>query len=229
LFRPVDGEPLESLLRRGPQPWINHVGWITIQLATTLNLLHTLGVFHLALQPAAILVRFTPDTSAPHIVLCDLGVCCDASSLAREWDPTFVPAAYLAPELLTQSVASIQSDVYGIGLVLYEMLVGRSAFPYRAATEEEARDAIQRNRPVRMDRFEDASELARIAVQASSPSIQARQTCAADLVEQLVAVVGEIPVKRRNPWLRLDSLAVVAMVLVSVAVVFALALAIPTS
>ena len=35
---------------------------------------------------------------------------------------------YLAPEIITDSKASKKNDIYGIGLVLYEMLVGRPPF-----------------------------------------------------------------------------------------------------
>src|SRR5262249_30869512 len=79
LFEPVEGgQALQDLLRHQPQWWIHHVGWLTIELASTINTLHLKGLYHFGLTPASVLVWFDSKPWVPHILLCDLGIAADA-------------------------------------------------------------------------------------------------------------------------------------------------------
>src|SRR5205823_3381263 len=118
LFDPIEGEALSDLLLQQPQWWVHHVGWLGIELATTINTLHVKGLVHLGLSPSSVLVRFDAKPFVPHLVLCDLGIASDAAHLGEDWYPDFVAPAYCAPELLgknaTPANVGIHSDVYGL-------------------------------------------------------------------------------------------------------------------
>jgi len=78
------------------------------------------------------------------------------------------------------------------------MLVGQPAFPYRLATEAQIRDAVARGRRVEMDRVEDVAAVANIAVRAAATDPGDRFRTAAEVVEELAAVVGPVPTKKKR-------------------------------
>ncbi|HLZ30974.1 MAG TPA: protein kinase [Chloroflexota bacterium] len=202
LIDPVEGESLQDLLLKQPQWWVNHVGWVAMQLATAINQMHLKDVYHLGLGPSSVLARFDSTPDVPRVVLWDLGVISDRANLAGDWYPEYVLPAYLAPELVGGAdatiSASVASDVHSLGVVLYEMLVGQPAFPYRLATEAQIRDAVARGRRVEMDRVEDVAAVANIAVRAAATDPGDRFRTAAEVVEELAAVVGPVPTKKKR-------------------------------
>jgi len=202
LFDPVEAQSLHDLLLRQPQWWIHHVGWLCIELATTLNSLHLKGLYNFGLTPDSALVWFETKPFVPHLLLCDLGIASDSANIASDWYPDFVPPAYLAPELLVNGHeaprAGVQTDVYGLGLVLYEMLVGRPVFASGLTSDAEAAEAVRRGERVVMSRVEDVSPVAEIALRAGEPDIGRRTATAADVAEELTAVFGDIPVKKKR-------------------------------
>jgi serine/threonine protein kinase len=208
LFDPVEGQALDELLVQQPQWWVHHVGWLSIELATTMNTLHLKGLYHFGLTPASILVRFDTQPFAPHIVLCDLGIASNAEEIARDWYADFVPPAYLAPELLASGAeaarAGVHTDVYGLGLVLYEMLVGQPVFASALASDAQVVEAVRRDARVRMSRVEDVSPVAEIALRAAAADIALRPATAADVVEELIGLVGEVPVKKSRPGVSIN-------------------------
>jgi len=228
LIDPVEGESLQDLLLEHPQWWVRHVGWVAVQLATTLNHMHLKDVFHLCLSPSSVLVRFDAKPDVPRVVLWDLGIVSHRANLADDWYPESVPPAYLAPELLGSRDASISasvaSDVHGLGVLLYEMLVGQPAYPYRLATESQIRTAVTNDQRVEMDRVDDVAAVANIALRSVDADPADRYATAAELAEQLIAVVGPVPEKKKRPILSLNVVAVagaavlVAVLLISVAI-----------
>jgi serine/threonine-protein kinase len=229
LFDPIEAQSLHELLLHQPQWWIHHVGWLSIELATTMNELHLQGLYHFGLTPASVLVWFTSKPFVPHIMLCDLGIASDAANVAHDWYPDFVPPAYCAPELLGDGTgalqAGVQTDVYGLGLVLYEMLVGRPVFASALMSDAQVIDAIRRDERVRMGRIEDVSPVAEIALQAAAARPELRPATAADVVEGLTAVVGDAPVKTSRPLPSMGVLVVLAATAAVVAFLVSLAIA----
>jgi serine/threonine protein kinase len=203
LFDAVEGQSLDQLLLHQPQWWIHHVGWLSIELATTINTLHLHGQYHFGLTPASVVVWFDTKPSVPHILLCDLGIACSAADMEAGWYPGFVPPAYLAPELLGTGAeaarAGVQTDVYSLGLVLYEMLVGKPVFASALTNDLQAAEAVRRDQRVPMSRVEDVSPVAEIALRAAAARVEDRPATAADVVEDLTAVFGEIPKKKGGP------------------------------
>ena len=100
LFEHFEGEPLRDVLRRNPQLWVSHVGWLMISLAATVNYLHMQGRYHFGLSPDSLLVRFDEKPNVPRILLFDLGVVTDKAHLKQDWYDFAVPPAYTAPELI---------------------------------------------------------------------------------------------------------------------------------
>ncbi len=99
LFEYFEGEPLSDVLRRNPQLWIQHVGWIMLSLAVTINYLNAQGRYHFGLSLTASWFTLTKTQRAAHPAV-------RPGYGEREATPgpgvlSFgVPPAYMAPELV---------------------------------------------------------------------------------------------------------------------------------
>jgi serine/threonine-protein kinase len=104
----------------------------------------------------------------------------------------------MAPELIDAAppAASYATDVYGLGLLLYELLAGAPAYPARLLSDAEVLAAIRRPGQLRTGRTGDVRELADLAEQAASHDQAARPRNAADFAQRLRAAVGHTPQQR---------------------------------
>lgn len=227
LFEHVEGETLRDLLIKNPQLWITHIGWMMISLASTLNLIHLKGHCHFGLCPDGILVHFdeTQVPSVPRILLADLGIVSDKTLLPTTWYPTCVAPAYTAPELLNgrSGGASLdyRADVYGLGLVLYELLIGQPAFTYKLHSDAEVVAAVKRSHRLKMNRLNDVTRVATLALQSTHVESGQRAAYVADIAEQLVSLFGEVPPPKKRRLPRLNSVFVVIAALLTIAFLIA--------
>lgn len=204
LFEHFEGDSLRDVLVKNPQLWIYHVGWIMIGLASTVAFLQSQGqeLLHYGLSPEAVLVRFDAEQDVSQVLLCDLGIASDHRNVKQNWYPGFVLPAYTAPELVDTAApkASYASDVYGLGLILYELLVGAPAYSFQLSSDEEVYAAVRQNQHVRMNRFEDVKDVADIAVKAVGQAPAERQQSAADVARALLKIFGDTPAKKQHLW-----------------------------
>lgn len=233
MFKHVEAQPLRDVLMENPQLWVNHVGWITISLCSAIAYLHSYKLFHAGLQPEGILVRFDEKINVPRVLLVDFGLASDAKSFNAHWRaytepsaPTmFVSPAYTAPELATNGPTrpAYTMDVYGLGLVLYELLVGEPAYSYKLKSDDDVHKAIRRNQRVRMSRKEDAKEVANIALKATNPQPEQRPKDATALAKELIQVFGKVPPEPKSRFPQMKNLMVIGSAMLAVAVVITLA------
>ncbi|HKS94606.1 MAG TPA: serine/threonine-protein kinase, partial [Terriglobia bacterium] len=118
----VDGEDLASLLRRigrlPPDKGVETARQICAGLAAA----HREGVLHRDLKPANVMLD-----GRGHAVITDFGL----AGLADQIPGTDVRSgtpAYMSPEQLTGKEVTAKSDIYSLGLVLYEIFTGKRAF-----------------------------------------------------------------------------------------------------
>jgi hypothetical protein len=125
----IDGEDLASLLRRIGRLPSGKAVEIAKQLCAGLAAAHDEGVLHRDLKPANIMIDGRGKTR-----ITDFGL----AGLAEDFHGHEVRAgtpAYMAPEQLAGNEVTTKSDIYSLGLLLYEIFTGRKAF--EAATLEE--------------------------------------------------------------------------------------------
>ncbi len=119
----VEGESLAKILKRGPLSWPTAVG-VCAQVAAALAAAHQYGVVHRDITPNNIMI------SADGVKVIDFGV---AATTGDRTDGAIIGTpAYLAPERLSGGVALPATDVYGLGIVLYESLCGRLPWAARS-------------------------------------------------------------------------------------------------
>src|SRR5687767_14720047 len=94
---------------------------IAIEVANGLAFAHSKGIIHADLKPSNILFD-----AEDHAKITDFGI---ARTPKDDSTPElYATAMYVAPERVEGKSATVQSDVYGLGLVLYEGLVGKPPF-----------------------------------------------------------------------------------------------------
>jgi serine/threonine protein kinase len=144
VFKHAEGTVLRNLLLKNPQPWYQHAGWIIISIADVIYYLHRAGKLHLCLNPDVILVRFDKQ-GIPRPLLLDLGVGAPGPTALEIWNSNYNLPAYTAPEIIENSGGiSPATDVYGLGMLLYEMLAGRPAYEFHLKKDEAVlRDILQ--------------------------------------------------------------------------------------
>jgi len=114
----VDGEDLASLLRRiGRLPHDKAVQ-IARQLCAGIAAAHERGVIHRDLKPANVMIDGQGD-----VRITDFGI---ATATAGNAEFIGTPQ-YMAPEQFSGSAASVRSDIYALGLILFEVFTGKRA------------------------------------------------------------------------------------------------------
>lgn len=117
----VDGEDLASLLRRiGRLPYDKALE-IARQLCAGLAAAHDTGVLHRDLKPANVMIDARGKARITDFGLADLSG--EIRGEAQGGTP-----AYMSPEQLARKEVTVRSDIYSLGLVLYEIFTGKRAF-----------------------------------------------------------------------------------------------------
>jgi serine/threonine protein kinase len=114
----IEGEDLGSLLRRIGRLPRDKALELARQLCRGLQAAHDEGLLHLDLKPANLMIDGRGD-----LRVTDFGLARLAGDAEAEKRRAGTPA-YMAPEQIAEGVANRRSDLYAVGLVLYEMLVG---------------------------------------------------------------------------------------------------------
>ncbi len=153
----VPGQPLDKLIAKGPAS-IQLVLSAGIQIADGLNAAHSLGIFHRDLKPANIIL-----TDGGLIKILDFGLARRLSAEDAEFDPSVTSTrkggpsgplqatytarggtiAYMAPEQFVTGQSSVRSDLWALGIILYELVSGRHPFSRSDGDELQSIRAIQ--------------------------------------------------------------------------------------
>ena len=120
----VPGEPLSAIIDRNAALSVRDALDITAQSAQALASAHNAGVIHRDIKPGNLLV--TPDFK---VKITDFGIAraADQAPLTKTGQ-VMGTAQYLAPEQATGKGSVPQSDLYSLGVILYEMLAGKRPF-----------------------------------------------------------------------------------------------------
>ncbi len=151
----IPGKSLDKLIAAGPAS-LQLVLSCGIQISDGLSAAHNLGIFHRDLKPANVML-----TDGGLIKILDFGLARRLNQDQTEFDPTgpaskrLPPApgatytarggtiAYMAPEQFVTGQSSVQSDIFALGLILYELASGRHPFHRPDAQEFQSIRAIQ--------------------------------------------------------------------------------------
>jgi serine/threonine protein kinase len=121
----IDGENLETRLRRISRVPVDEMVEIGFQICQGLAAIHDSGILHRDLKPANIMLD-----ARGRVRIADFGLASVAEEATGQGMLQGTPA-YMAPEQLNAQQVSIQSDLYALGLILHKLVTGKSAFEAR--------------------------------------------------------------------------------------------------
>ena len=122
----VDGEDLASSLRRIGRFPEDKAADIARQLCAGLAAAHQRGIIHRDLKPANVMLD-----GAGRVRVMDFGL----AAIGQVEDVRAGTPAYMAPEQLLGREVTARSDIFALGLVLYELFTGRRAFAATTVAE----------------------------------------------------------------------------------------------
>jgi serine/threonine protein kinase len=184
----VDGGTVRSLLNDGPLPVAQAVD-IAMQAADGVASAHGAGIVHRDLKPENLMI-----TSGGVVKILDFGLARslrpeDAADGGRTAAGMIVgTAAYVSPEQLRGEKATERSDVFALGVVLFEMATGEN--PFQRSNPIEMFSAILRDDPPPLgERARDApEELTRTVHRALAKRPEDRHPTARELAEDLRSI-----------------------------------------
>ncbi|MFN2385835.1 MAG: protein kinase, partial [Thermoanaerobaculia bacterium] len=149
---------------------------------------HRIGVLHRDLKPENVIVT---DDGRPHLM--DFGIAVDtALTFDQKGDTVPGTPQFLAPELLRGDSPSIRSDVYAMGVVLYEMFTGRVPFDDNDTARLVRRVIMEAAPPVETLRPDLPPALRDILDRAIAKDPEGRFVDAAALADAIAAFEGEV-------------------------------------
>jgi serine/threonine protein kinase/Tfp pilus assembly protein PilF len=201
----VPGESLDKIIANGPASVQLGLS-VGIQIADGLSAAHKLGIFHRDLKPGNVML-----TDGGVVKILDFGLARRISVAEAEFDPakprrsqdaakrksrtTYTARggtiAYMAPEQFVTGQTSVQSDIFAVGVSLYELLSGRHPFVRPESEEFQSVRAIQFAEPVPLIECSPQvpPELASVIATCLQKTPSGRYSSAADLREALRTIM----------------------------------------
>src|SRR6202789_3688035 len=198
----VPGQSLDPLIARGPAS-LQLILSVGIQVADGLQAAHSIGIFHRDLKPQNVML-----TDGGLAKILDFGlarrlrpedVAFDPSKPALARDASLAatyPARggtirYMAPEQFVTGQSSVQSDLWALGVILYELASRRHPFSPPDAEDFQAIRAIQFSDPEELSRIvpDISPELKSVIASCLEKNPGARYTSAAEVREALKTIM----------------------------------------
>ncbi len=185
----IDGLTLRRRIKAGPLP-IDDVVETAIQIASALEAAHEAGIVHRDVKPENVMLR-----RDGYVKVLDFGlartteqheVSTEAATLVNTEVGMIVgTASYMSPEQARGQRVDGRSDIFSLGMVIYEMVAGRS--PFIGATNSDIVASILKEQPPRLrDLYSETPvELERIVDRALTKDKDQRYQTAADLLADL--------------------------------------------
>ncbi len=176
----VDGITLKQYMqRKGPIPWREAV-YFAKQIARALAHAHEKGVIHRDIKPQNMLLLRDGTLKVG-----DFGIAALENELREESGTAIGSIHYIAPEQIRGEIPDARSDLYSLGVVLYEMLTGQK--PYTGDTLGEIAVKHMNTEPTPPTRLvpEIPPELEHITLKAMKANIFERYQSAEELIRDL--------------------------------------------
>ena len=186
----VSGRTLADILEKEGRLQPERAAEIAAQIAQALSFAHAAGIIHRDVKPANIML-----SSQGSVKVMDFGIARALSTQTLTQTATVLgTASYLSPEQAQGEAVDARSDIYSLGVVLYEMLTGRPPFtgdtPVAVAYKH-----VRETPPVPSDIVPEVSpELDAVVMKAMAKNPANRYASASEMAEDLERVSRGEPV-----------------------------------
>jgi DNA-binding response OmpR family regulator len=182
----VEGVTARQLLAKRGRLAVSSTLAIATQLARSLEVAHKQGVIHRDIKPQNLLLD-----KDGNLKVLDFGVACltERSGNLTEAGLVVGTPAYMAPEQLLDETAEERSDLYAVGVVLYECLTGRLPFEANSSIALIAKQLQEDPIPPDQVNPDVPPELSALIIRLLSKSPDDRPASASELA-QLLAQIG---------------------------------------
>jgi eukaryotic-like serine/threonine-protein kinase len=200
----VPGQSLDKLIAQGPGS-LQLVLSVGIQIADGMSAAHALGIFHRDLKPANVML-----TDGGLVKILDFGLARRINPDEGEFDPsksrrktgpvaaTYTARggtiAYMAPEQFVTGQSSVQSDIFALGVMLYELVSGRHPFARPDSEEIQSIRAIQFADPEPLG-SQAPPELSSVILRCLEKNPAERYSSAADVREALKTIMKALQIE----------------------------------
>ena len=198
----VEGSTLRDFLNEnGPLSVEQTIQFITPVLSA-LAAAHLIGIIHRDVKPENILI-----SKDGRIKVADFGLARNmtmAQTMTAESSVVLGSVSYLSPEQVQRGIADARSDVYAIGIVLFEMLLGKKPYDGETPIQIAYRHVNDRIPNVKEFKSDIPEMIADLIFQATAPNPDQRPKDAEQLLSKVRDIQAKLDPKRRQMSLELD-------------------------
>jgi eukaryotic-like serine/threonine-protein kinase len=214
----IEGRTLRERLADGPLP-VDDVIDLVVQITKALAAAHAAGIIHRDIKPENVMVR--PDglvkvldfglAKPSERELSDSGTMTPLTlSLQTDANMMMGTVSYLSPEQVRREKVDHRTDIFSLGVVLYEMLAGER--PFKGDTGGEVFAAIQQSEPPPITSAQIPAELHRVIGRALAKRAAARYQTADELRHDLTRIARSMEKQRAPGWLKFSAVAAAVVV-----------------
>ena len=189
----VDGETAGELLARRGKLEPDEAVELAVQVCGGLEHAHAAGLVHRDIKPQNLLLR--PDGT---LKIVDFGIArAEHGTRLTEVGSVLGTAAYLAPEQAAGGEITPAADIYALGVVLYELLTGRTPYTYETLTQLLVAQQDQQIIPLRQLEPRVPPRLEEIVMRCLARLPDYRPPSASSLADQLRTLSEPVPTVQR--------------------------------
>jgi serine/threonine protein kinase/beta-lactam-binding protein with PASTA domain len=163
---------------------------------------HKIGIIHRDIKPENILI-----SKDGRIKVADFGLARNTSmgqTMTAESSVVLGSVSYLSPEQVQRGVADARSDIYAIGIVLFEMLIGKKPYDGETPIQIAYRHVNDRIPKINLINSNIPDVIAELVFDATAPNPDQRPKDAEELLNKVRDIQAKLDPKRRQLSLELD-------------------------
>ena len=198
----VEGSTLRDYLNEKGSVTIEQTFQLITPVLSALSAAHRIGIIHRDIKPENILI-----SKDGRIKVADFGLARNITmgqTMTAESSVVLGSVSYLSPEQVQRGVADARSDIYAVGIVLFEMLTGSKPYSGETPIQIAYRHVNDRIPNIQTIKNEIPTSMAELVYEATAPNPDQRPKNAEELLNKLREIQAQIDPRRRQMSLELD-------------------------